>query len=464
MDCLAAATEPDFPGQKAERDEQEEDMKFGHMLGACTLAIAAAFAAPSASYAQTHPEFIPLGRATGALYRPDSGPAPHIAFLVAHRTANNLNNNACRELSKRGFMVLCFNTRFINNETAVKWEETPLDVKAAVDFVRKQPGITKVVLLGHSGGSPLMSLYQAIAENGPAFCQKPERLVKCGNNLTGLTPADGLVFPDAHPGNPAQVVRGINPSLSVVNGKVVVDPSLDPFSPANGYNPEGTSHYSKEFQTRYYAAQSKVMNEQLNGVLAAQERMKKGDYPYPDDDIVLVPFSDQDGSAGLMLIDPSIPDFMSTARPEKLLKNDGSIVTQVVHSVAVPELGQSKANRRFDAGTKILTFTSYLSANATRSTNSLDGVEHCSSNNSTICNVGSIKAPVLIAAMGGWRFIRDQEIMYENSPSTDKNYVVIEGAVHGYTPCRACETTPGQYSNTVKNLFDYIQKWANDRF
>ena len=219
-----------------------------------------------------------------------------------------------------------------------------------------------------------------------------------------------------------------------------------------------------EFQTRYYAAQSKVMNEQLTKVLAAKEAMKKGDYAYPDNDIVLVPFSDQDGSAGLMLMDPSIPEFMSTARPEKLLKNDGTIVTQVVHSVAVPELGQAKANRRFDAGTKVLTFTSYLSANATRSTNSLDGIEHCSTNISTICNLRAIKAPILVAAMGGWRFIRDQEVMYDGSPSTDKDYIVIEGAIHPYTPCRKCEKTPGQYSNTVKNLFDYIRDWTNKRF
>ena len=425
---------------------------------------AAALAAAPAAFAQSHPEYFQLGRASAALYKPDSGPAPHVAFLVAHRTANNLNNIACRELSKRGFMVVCFNTRFVNNEAIVDWEKTPLDVKAAVDFARAQPGIAKVVLLGHSGGSPLMSFYQAIAENGVAYCRKPERLTKCGNDVAGLTPADGLVFPDAHPGNPAQALRGINPSLKIVDGKVTVDPSLDPFSEANGYNPEGPSHYSKAFRTRYYAAQSKVMNDQLASVLAARERMTKGDYPYPDNDVVLVPFSDQDGSAGLMLMDPSIPEFMATARPEKLLKNDGSIATEMVHSVAVPELGQKERNRLFNAGTKLLTFTSYLSANATRSTNSFDGIEHCSSNISTICNVQSIKAPILIAAMGAWRFIRDQEIMYEVSPSTDKDYIVVEGAVHGYTPCTKCEKTPGQYSNTVKNLFDYIAAWTNKRF
>jgi hypothetical protein len=170
------------------------------------------------------------------------------------------------------------------------------------------------------------------------------------------------------------------------------------------------------------------------------------------------------GSADLDSMDPSIPDLMSTARPEKLLKNDGTIVTQVVHSVAVPEPENAKANRTFERGTKVFTLKSFLSANAVKSTNALNGVDWCSSNNSTMCAVQSIKIPTLIAAMGAFHFIRDQEQMYELSAAKDKDYIVIEGAVHGYTPCKACEKTPGQYSNSDKNLFDYIQKWANARF
>ena len=121
------------------------------------IAASAAIAAPTASLAQTHPEFIPLGRVSAALYKPDGGAAPHIAFVIGHRTASYLNHVGCRELSRRGFLALCFNTRFQNNESQVRWEETPLDVKAAVEFVRRQPGITKVILFGHSGGGPLMS-------------------------------------------------------------------------------------------------------------------------------------------------------------------------------------------------------------------------------------------------------------------------------------------------------------------
>jgi hypothetical protein len=443
-------------------------MKFGHYLGAAALTLAgAALAAPAC--AQSHPEYVPLGRVQAALYKPDGGPAPHVAFLVAHRTANNLSTSACIELSKRGFMVLCFNTRFINNESQVKWEETPLDVKAAVEFVRRQPGITKVVLLGHSGGSPLMSLYEAIAENGAAYCQKPDRIVKCGSEVDGLKPVDAIVFPDAHPGNPVQALRDLNPSVVMEDGKFRIIPELDPFSPANGFNPNGASHYSKEFQTRYFAAQSKAMSDRLARVLATQERIKKGDYRYPDDDLVVIPGGGNPGAGAggdgvLIAMDPDIPELMSTARPEKLLKNDGTIVTQIVHSVAVPEPKNAKTNRAFDTGTKIFTFKSFLSANAMRSTNSLDGLDDCSSNNSTTCAVQSIHVPILVAAMGGYHFVRDQEIIFDKSASTDKDYVVIAGALHGYTPCKECEKTPGQYSNTVKNLFDYIAAWTNKRF
>jgi hypothetical protein len=434
-------------------------MKTIAMLAACAMT-----ALSSAAMAQSHPEYVPLGRLNAALYKPDSGPAPHIAFLIAHRTGNNLNNNACHELSARGFMVLCFNTRFVNNETIVDWEQTPLDVKAAVEFARKQPGITKVILLGHSGGGPLMAFYQAVAENGPAYCQGPNKLSQCRDNLRGLPPADGMLFAESHPGDGAQALRGINPSLKIVNGKVEVDPTLDPFDIKNGYNPNGPSHYAPEFRTRYYAAQSKVMNGQIAEVEAKVGRMRHGDYPYPDNDVVLVPFSDQEGAARLDQMDPSIPEIMSTRRPEKLLKNDGSIAMEVVKSVEPAHPGQAKLNRTFDAGTKVQTFTSYLSVNAIRSVDSQDGIDHCSANNSTVCAVASIHVPTLITAMGGYHLLRDEELMFDKSAAADKDYIVIEGAALGYTPCKPCETTPGQYGNSLKNMFDYIQKWANARF
>ena len=436
-------------------------MNLRHFLAGCALA--ALLAAPAA-HAQSRPEFIGLGRVSAALYKPDSGPNPHVAFLVAHRSGNNLNNVACRELSRRGFAVLCFNTRYINNDTIAEAETVALDVKTAVDYARTIPGITKVVLLGHSGGSPLMSFYQAVAENGVSYCQGPNKLAQCGNELAGMKPADGILFAEGHAGDGLQTLRGINPSLSIVDGKVKVDPSLDPYDPKNGYNPNGASRFSKEFRDRYYAAQSRVMNEQIAKVQALAERIKKGDHIYPDGDLVLLPFSKQEGAARLDLLDPSVEETMSTRRPQKLLKNDGSIVTQIVKSMEPPHPEMAKLNRTFDDGTKVQTVKSFLSTNAVKSTSSIDGIDHCSTNSSAVCALQSIKVPTLITAMGAYHLLRDEELMYDRSAATDKDYIVIEGAELNYTPCKECETTPGQYGNSMKNMFDYIQKWANARF
>ena len=122
-------------------------MALRRILHACGWAIAASLAFPASGFAQSHPEFVPLGRVSAALYKPDRGPAPHVAFLVSHRTGNNLNNIACKELAKRGFLALCWNTRFVNNEAAVHWEDIAFDVKTTVDYVRSIPGITRVILL-----------------------------------------------------------------------------------------------------------------------------------------------------------------------------------------------------------------------------------------------------------------------------------------------------------------------------
>ena len=121
-------------------------------------------------------------------------------------------------------------------------------------------------------------------------------------------------------------------------------------------------------------------------------------------------------------------------------------------------------NASFDGGVRILTRRSFLSANAIRSKDSLDEIDWCSSNNSTHCAVATITAPILIAAMGAHYFIRDSEIHYEVSASRDKELIVVEGASHGFTPCTACETTPGQYGNSARNLFDHVARWIESRF
>src|SRR5438128_9495788 len=184
-------------------------MMYHHVL----LVTVSALALSTPLFAQSNPTYIQLapGPVKGALYKPDSGPAPHVAVLLIHRTSNFLAHPATRELSKRGFMVLAVNPRSDNNEAAVSFEANALDIKSGIEFLRRQPGITKVVLFGHSGGGPATSFYEAGAEKGTGYCRGANKLVECDNNLDGLPKADGLILVDAHPGVSVNGLRSLNP-------------------------------------------------------------------------------------------------------------------------------------------------------------------------------------------------------------------------------------------------------------
>jgi len=413
------------------------------------------------------PEYIQFtGAAKGALYRPDPSlfPKPHVGILIMHRNSNFLSHIGTKELSSRGFVTLGMNPRCDNNEALCRpWENNALDVKQGVNYLKKLPGITKIILFGHSGGGPTMSFYEAVAENGVSYCQGSNKLVECDNTLAGLPRADGIIFMDGHPGNGVNAVRSINPAItndSAVlneNRAAKINPELDPFNPKNGYNPKGPSTYSEAFKKKYFQAQSDRMNILIKEASERIKHIKGGTYKYPDDDAFIVPGGD---GARLAQLDMSVHH--STVKPQKLVKNDGSVVTQIVESARVPSL-TPKVTQEFNSA-MFLTVRSFLSVRAIKSKDSMDEIDWCSSNNSTPCALPKVSVPILVTAMGAHYFIRDSEIYYDMAASKDKDFVTIEGATHGGTPCTECEQTPGQYSNTVKNLFDYVRDWINARY
>ncbi|MFM9969289.1 MAG: alpha/beta hydrolase family protein [Burkholderiales bacterium] len=290
------------------------------MLKAAMLAMLMALTHAGLVLAQSNPLYVPLSPAKAVFYKPDAGPAPRVGIVVMHRVANYLSHVSCTEFSRRGFAVLCMNSRFDNNEVRVVWEQIALDVKAGVEYLKRQPGITKVVLFGHSGGAPTMSFYQAVAENGVAYCQNLKRLTHCGNELAGLPRADGIVFADAHPGFPMTILRGFNPSILDEKDPTKIDASLDPFDPKNGYNPKGESRYSAEFQKRYFEGQSTRMNKLIDSAVILREKMKRGGHYYKDNDIVVIarggnPVGGPGGVASLHVLQPpSKPSWQRHAR------------------------------------------------------------------------------------------------------------------------------------------------------
>jgi hypothetical protein len=405
------------------------------------------------------------GGGQGLYWVPSSGPISHIAFLAIHRTADFLRHNSTQELPQRGFSVLGMNARFKNNEESVNWELIALDVRAGVRFLRSQPGITKVILIGHSGGGPTTSYYQAVAENGPSYCQGPNKLTQCSSSqLSGFMPsdkADGIVFTDAHPGNTVNRLRSLNGSVQTEDNPTSTSANLDPFNVKNGFNPDGDSFYSADFVKRYTDAQSQRLNNLIETALQIKADIDAGKHVPTDNDAFVI------YRTSARLSDFSTGVHCCTLNPAKLLKNDGTIdASQVVHTVRVPDPGNREDDAGYSDGTQVLNLTSFLSASAIRSTNSLDGIDWCSSNNSTPCAVAQISVPTLVMSMQGHYFIRDGEYIYESSASTDKEFVVVEGATHGLGNCNACAAFhgTGPYTNVPLNLWNYVASWANAKF
>jgi hypothetical protein len=408
---------------------------------------------PAAS-AQSNPRYINLGSgAVGALYTPNSGNYSHIGIVVGHPTSNSLGCGTA--WASRGFLALCFNTRYVANETAISWETIILDVRSAVNFVKGQPGITKVVLVGASGGGPLMTTYQAVAENGAAYCQGSNKLVECGDNVAGLPRADGVILNDSIPGYGINGLRFLDPSVLDEAHPELVNSNLDPYNLNNGFNPAGTSSYSDDFKQRYHRAQADRMKGLIDTAQKRLRRAEEGKDSYRDDDVFVV----GKGETGpLFRLDLSIAH--STVKPQKLLKNDGSVVMQIVESVrlAAPSLGD--LSDLFDGGARLLTLRSFLSIRAIRAKSAYD-FDMSSNNNSTGYHLQHISVPLLLVASGAHYFIRDNETHYELSASADKDFVVTEGASHTGPPCVPCEQFPGQYANSATNQMNYMVNWVN---
>ena len=78
----------------------------------------------------------------------------------------------------------------------------------------------------------------------------------------------------------------------------------------------------------------------------------------------------------------------------------------------------------------------------------------------------SVTVPLLAAANQAsfQNLIQEVEINYLYSTSADKDFIVVEGATTGVTPCTNCPLPASAYSNATNNFFDYAAKWINDRF
>jgi hypothetical protein len=398
------------------------------------------------------------------LYEPvEPDEKSQIAVLVMHSDGDFLSHSAGSGLAKRGYRVLCANTSNRDNPL----DEKLLDVNVAVEYLRQIPGVRKVITLGHSGGATLMSAYQNAAENGVQAFQGPEKLIKC-SDLGELFPADGVMLLDSNYGNGVMTLLSLDPAVTSEDGGKKLDPELDLFNPANGYNPNGAT-YSDEFIRKYQKAQGERNNRLINAALERLHAIESGKGKYADDEPFIVPAGAQN-SFNNKLFPQDIRLLSRTRKAWSLLHVDGSMTTQIIPCVRRAKNDQSFSDS-YRMGAIKSTVRTYLNSSAVRTTDSFGynedsmyGIDWLSSYNCTPGNMMGVSAPLLVVGMtAGYEFLA-AEIIYENAKKcTDKTIAFVEGATHNYDTAKDCEEYPGQFGDTVETLYDYVDKWLSHK-
>ena len=186
-------------------------------------------------------------------------------MLLIHRTGNFLSHLATTELASPRLHGAGDEPALRQQRSGGRASRTTRSTSSrgssSCASSRASPGC---VLFGHSGGGPATSFYQAVAETGAAYCQGPTSWSSATTTLAGLPKADGLILVDAHPGVSVNGLRSLNAAVLDERDPRKIDPALDPFSPANGYDPKAP-HYSDAFKQKYFKAQADRMNRLIDG-------------------------------------------------------------------------------------------------------------------------------------------------------------------------------------------------------
>lgn len=403
--------------------------------------------------------YIELGNdGEGLLFEPAAdGPKERIAMVFSHPNRNTFGEPLGPEMASRGYRVLMVNYRGDADSPEGLPEEYLPSMSKAIAYLRSLPGTERVVLVGHSGGAHLSSLYENVAEHGPSACQGPEKIYPCdGKELDGLEKPDGLILLDPTIGAGHQM-SAVDPAVRE-HGR---DRSLDMFSASNGYDRAAKrANYSQSFAKHFYHAQAARNASIVDRALERLHLISKGKGDFANDEpYVIRGIGVRSSGARLYQTDTS---FVShTKKPHLLLRADGTETEEIVTSVR-PPMGQNVVDalddldvmndettiRRFLAGSAIRTTADYAIT-----ADDIVGVNWNSAYNSTPANAEGVSVPALVLTMTCHYLVVPGEIIFDRLGSKDKTYAAVEGATHVFKACKP------EYGDTVKHTFDFVDAW-----
>lgn len=416
------------------------------------------------NYCEYTPLYIHLEREMdGVLYTPKDGYAK-TGIVVIHSDSDYLNSPAGSNMAKRGFLTLCANVEHPSDPLERKLP----DVKKAVEWLKNQPGIEKIVLFGHSGGATLMTCYEAVAENGASVFRDDHKIVKMGN-VEPLPAADGILIIDSNFGNGVMTLISIDPAVLDEKNGTKLNPEYDPFGPDTGWQESGETAFTEAFKQKFFAAQANRQKRLIGHALGRLNALESHQGGFVDDEPLLVPGGSQIAPNN-KLFPVDLHMLAHTKGAYDLIHADGSVTHEVIPSVRAAR-GKINPTPILGLGLLNTTVKTYLSSNCVRTEANYgvreDGIEGIDYDSAFCCPPGNVKhihIPMLIMGMtGGYECIAS-EIIYRNAASDDKTIAFVEGGTHMLGTAKEAEKYPGQFGDAAKTLFDAIADWLNRKF
>ena len=363
-----------------------------------------------------------------------------------HSHQDYLNFIANAELARRGYTVLAT----LPDQTELM-ENKLINIKNAVDYLRKREDINQVLLLGHSGGATVMTAYEYLAENGRNGLNGKlyQDYSSCIDNLPKV---DGILLFDANPGLSTVMLNSLDPN--------VTDETVG-FQKSRPYSYDHEREYMRGQQMRY--------NSLVKSAQKRLQQIQQGKGQFADDEPMLIP-----GSNSIRfynkLYSSNIALLNHTKRKWPLIHADGSVTIDTVYSVRAPF--RPHDNTELLSAAQNMTVRGFLSSYAMTVDEDYEvlpdgfrGIHFNSNLTSPIGNIEGIHIPSLFMGMTGSYEYLTSEVLFENSPATDKTLLFVEGAGHMFTADKQAEAyNHADYGDTVKNMFDYVDRWLEQRF
>jgi len=195
-------------------------------------------------------------------------------FIIMHPSSMLQLLPLPNALADAGLHVLCANSRYAKNDSALIMEKVAYDLGQYVRW-GKQQGYEKVILIGWSGGGALSLFYQSQAEE-PTITHTP-----AGDpydlTVAGLIPADGVAFIAAHLSRAESLTDFLDPCVLDEQNPEKRDIELDIYNPACPFQAPYDAAYVARFRSAQRARNLKI-TEWAEAMLAHLKAKDDGEF------------------------------------------------------------------------------------------------------------------------------------------------------------------------------------------